>query len=141
MKRRVFTVAMAALLSGSILFTSCIGSFGLTNKVLSWNQGLTKWVDELVFIALWIVPVYEVSMFVDGVVLNTIEFWTGSNPMAFEDGEIRNIETEQGVYVVEKQGDSYHIEKQGEEGSLDLVYDEAGNACYVESNGQTIRIK
>ena len=139
MKKKVFTLAVAALLSGSILFTSCIGSFGLTGKVYSWNKNQEKWVDELLFLALCIVPVYEVSLFIDAVVLNTIEFWTGSNPVAFKDGEIRNVETENGIYTVEKIGNSYHIEKQGEEGILDLVYD--GNDCYIESNGKQIKIK
>ena len=67
------TSLVVALLSGCILFSSCIGSFSLWNGVKEWNQGLgNKFVNELVFIALNIVPVYGIAYFADGVVLNTI---------------------------------------------------------------------
>ena len=76
-------VAAAVLLSGSLMFSSCIGSFGLTNKLFSWNKGVgEKWVNEVVFVAFCILPVYEVSLIADALVINSIEFWTGSNPMA-----------------------------------------------------------
>jgi hypothetical protein len=66
------------LLCATMLFSSCIGSFRLTNKLKDWNGSIgNKWVNELVFLAMHIVPVYEVSIFVDAVVLNSIEFWTG----------------------------------------------------------------
>ena len=55
----------------------CTGSFQLTNTVYDFHRDQSKWVDEILFLALIIVPVYEVSMFVDGLVLNSIEFWTG----------------------------------------------------------------
>ncbi|MBQ2127212.1 MAG: DUF3332 family protein, partial [Bacteroidaceae bacterium] len=36
------------LLSATILFSSCIGSFRLTNKVKAWNEKVgDKWVSEL----------------------------------------------------------------------------------------------
>lgn len=81
---------LAALLgSVSITQTSCMGSFGLTNKVYGWNKSLGgKWVNELVFLVLLIVPVYEISFFIDGIILNSIEFWTGSNPVSMKAGDI-----------------------------------------------------
>lgn len=83
MKKTTLTVATALTLAGSIMFTSCIGSFNLTNKLLSWNKSIgNKFVNELVFIAFWILPVYEISGLADIVVLNSIEFWSGSNPVA-----------------------------------------------------------
>ena len=49
---------MAAMLSVTLVLTSCIGSFNLTNKVKSWNEGLgNKFVNELVFIGMHIIPV------------------------------------------------------------------------------------
>lgn len=59
------------------LFTGCTGSFQLTNTIYDFHREQSKWVDEILFLALIIVPVYGISMFVDGVVLNSIEFWTG----------------------------------------------------------------
>ena len=77
MKKRIFSVC-AILVAGSLMFSSCIGSFGLSNKVLTWNQQVgSKFVNELVFIGFWILPVYEISLLADLLVINSIEFWSG----------------------------------------------------------------
>ena len=41
------------------------------------------------FIAFWIVPVYEISALADVLVINSIEFWSGSNPVA----DVGNVKT------------------------------------------------
>ena len=38
--------------------------------------------NELIFFAFWIVPVYEVTIFFDAILFNSIEFWGGNNPVA-----------------------------------------------------------
>ena len=82
MKKRYLSVALIAILASSMMFTSCIGSFKLTNKVLTWNKQVgSKFVNELVFVAFWILPVYELSGLADLLVLNSIEFWSGENPV------------------------------------------------------------
>lgn len=81
--RKLFMPICALLLASSLMFTSCIGSFKLTNKVLSWNHQISnKFVNELVFFGLWVLPVYEISALADMLVINTVEFWSGSNPIA-----------------------------------------------------------
>ena len=83
MKKKTLSVALVMALVGSMTLSSCIGSFSLTKKVHEWNQNLgNKFVNELVFIAFCIVPVYEVAAFIDAIVINSIEFWSGSNPVA-----------------------------------------------------------
>ena len=58
MKKTYLSVALVCLLSASILGSSCIGSFQLTNKLLTWNKQIgNKFVNELVFFAFWILPV------------------------------------------------------------------------------------
>ena len=45
--KKKWIMAVAVLLSGSLMFSSCIGSFGLTNKLFSWNRSVgEKWVNE-----------------------------------------------------------------------------------------------
>ncbi len=46
---------MVTLLCSCIAFTSCIGSFKLSNKVLSWNKQVSnsKFVNEVVFFCFW----------------------------------------------------------------------------------------
>ena len=138
MKRRFFTLASAAILSGSVLFTSCIGSFSLSNKLLAWNQTIdNKFVNELVFFAFWIVPVYEVSMLADILVINSIEFWSGENPVAA--GIVKEVQGENGIYTVETLENGYHIES--EEGqSMNLVYDKETNTWSAVTNSQTTKL-
>lgn len=80
MKKKWF-MAVAVLLSGSLMFSSCIGSFGLTNKMFSWNKSIgDKWVNEVVFVAFCILPVYELTLVADALVVNSIEFGRGAIP-------------------------------------------------------------
>ena len=96
-KRKSFLVC--AMLSGSVLFSSCIGSFGLWNSLKDWNQGVSnKFVNELIFLAFHIVPVYEIAYLADALVLNSIEFWSGSNPTA-SIGEVKTVQGENGEYM------------------------------------------
>lgn len=79
MKKCAIRVAAVIAICSSMMFSSCIGSFQLTNKLLSWNNSIgNKFVNELVFFAFWILPVYEVSGLADILVLNSIEFWMNS---------------------------------------------------------------
>ena len=79
---------ICGLLSVTILSTSCLGSFGAFNSLRDWNDGLTnnKFMDNLVFWALNIVPVYPLFLAADVLFFNFLEFWTGSNPIAMEEG-------------------------------------------------------
>jgi Domain of unknown function (DUF3332) len=75
-RRRALSLAAALALSG------CWGSFGATKGLWHWNDGLgSKWVKWLVFFGLSIIPVYELFVLGDALVLNSVEFWTGSNPV------------------------------------------------------------
>ncbi|MDR0938905.1 MAG: DUF3332 domain-containing protein [Mediterranea sp.] len=133
MKRSKLTL-VATLLSVSLIFTSCVGSFGLFNRVSSWNQSVSenKFVNELVFLALHIVPVYEVSYLVDALVINSIEFWSGTNPMA-NVGDVKKVKGENGNYLVTTLENGYSITKEGETASMNLIYDKDANTWNVVS--------
>jgi hypothetical protein len=76
--------AVLSLTAVALLGTSgCFGSFNLTRKLWGWNKGVSdeKFVRELVFLGLNVVPVYSIAGFIDVVVTNSIEFWTGKNPI------------------------------------------------------------
>jgi hypothetical protein len=77
--------AVLTLTAGALVGTSgCFGSFNLTRKLYGWNKGVSndKFVRELVFLGLNVVPVYDIAGFIDVVVTNSIEFWTGTNPVS-----------------------------------------------------------
>ena len=80
LRSRALIVAVAAMVS-----SGCFGSFQAVRTVYSWNKSFgdgNKWAQELMYIVIGgIVPVYGVAGFLDAVVLNSIEFWTGKNPM------------------------------------------------------------
>lgn len=134
MRKKHLTVALVLAVAGCFTFTSCIGQFALTNKVLSWNNSVgNKFVNELVFIAFWILPVYEVTSIADLLVLNSIEFWSGSNPIACG---TKAIDTENGRYLVECDGKGYDVKNEttGESVRLDFIEDE--NTWAVNVDGE-----
>lgn len=134
------TVLVCAMLSGSVLFSSCIGSFGLWNRLKDWNQGVSdKFVNELIFLAFHIVPIYEVAYLVDVLVLNSIEFWSGSSPVA-SIGEVKTVQGENGEYLVKTNEDGYTISKKGEEKSVDLVYNKEKNTWNAVADGQSFEL-
>lgn len=132
---------VTALVGGSLLFSSCIGSFGLWSNLKDWNQGIgNKFVNEVVFLAFHIVPVYEVAYLADILVLNSIEFWSGSNPVA-ELGSIRTIHGEKGTYAIRTNEDGYTITKEGDEGKeLNLVYNAEKRIWNAEAEGQSFEL-
>lgn len=136
MKKGKFSVA-AIVLGTSLLFSSCIGSFGLHNRLLSWNKDVgNKFVNELVFLAFNIVPVYPICYLTDILVINSIEFWSGSNPMA-DVGTVKKVKGENGNYLVETLENGYTITKEGEEGATYLLHNSDTNIWTVEVNGQS----
>ncbi len=90
MKKAMF-LAMTAIVAVTMM-TGCIGGkngFALTKKIYDWNCSFDqeKWINELVFLGLNIIPVYGVScVLIDGLVCNSIDFWTGENPIAATSG-------------------------------------------------------
>lgn len=140
MKKRSFNLLLAAALASSVMFSSCIGSFGLTNKLLDWNRGVdTKFVNELIFVAFNIVPVYPIAVLADMLVINSIEFWSGDNPVA-DVGSVKTVETNQGIYAIETKADGYSIQKEGEETSVELVYNKEDNSWNVEAEGEAHKL-
>lgn len=132
MKTLKKTIAFALV---AVLLTSCYGSFKLTRSLWEWNGTVgDKFVNELVFLAFVIVPVYEVASIVDGLVLNSIEFWSGSNPMAMKDGdkEQKVVEIDGKQYRLTAQKNKMTVEDL-KEGKIktEMIYNEADNSWYL----------
>lgn len=90
--RRMIVAALAGACT-----TGCFGSFAATRWLYDWNDSFdSKWLKWLVFLVLSILPVYGLFVLADSLVINSIEFWTGSNPMKVG-------ETKDGTTVVRKQ--------------------------------------
>ena len=138
MKKLGFKV-VAILLAGSFLFSSCaVGSFSLFNKYAKWQTHMTsdKYVNAIVGFFLGGF-VYPITLFVDSIVLNTIEFWTGSNPLAENVGKTQTIQGQDGVlYAVTTLENGYQITNPAGEVTM-LVYNAANDSWSIEQNGMT----
>lgn len=120
MRKSFLTVAIVCCIGASMLLPSCIGSFTLTNKLLSWNKTVgNKFVNELVFFAFWVLPVYEVSALADVIVLNSIEFWSGVNPVA---SGTKEIQGKDGKYLVTTDKKGYTITSMTDGSTVRLDY-------------------
>jgi hypothetical protein len=92
-----------------------------------------------------IVPVYPIVGIVDFLVLNTLEFWTGSNPLAMKEGQ---VETQ----IVKRDGKEFEITAtknqfaireiaNGVKGEpVYLLYQQQDSAWYVKAAGKTTKI-
>jgi hypothetical protein len=85
---------VAAIVVGSFLTvtTACYGPFNLTKNVYHWNSNIKgssevneKWMKEFVFFGMIIIPVYMFSALLDAFIFNSIQFWTGGNPVKAND--------------------------------------------------------
>jgi hypothetical protein len=128
--------AIVVLMAGSLLSTSCIGSFSLFNKYEQWQCNMTsnKFVNGIVGLILQPI-VGSVCLVVDALVLNTIEFWSGNNPMAA--GETRQVMGQDGrYYAVKTLIDGYEITTPDGQ-MVKFVYDKQNDAWMQVQNGVT----
>jgi len=136
MKKKFMVIASATVLGSSILFSSCIGSFALSNKFLAWNKTIdSKFVNEVLFVIFQ--PAYVITMLADVLVLNSIEFWSGDNPV--EAGIIKTVEGENGTYTVETLNNGYNIKNEaGEE--MELIYNKEDNTWSMVQNDESTKL-
>ncbi|HSB45422.1 MAG TPA: DUF3332 family protein [Nitrospira sp.] len=82
--------------------SACYGPFNLTRNVYHWNSNIKgsgevneKWMKEIVFFGMIVIPVYMFSALLDAFIFNSIQFWGGDNPVkatdAGGDGAIRVV--------------------------------------------------
>lgn len=130
----------ALFMTAALLTSSCVGSFSLFNRVAKWNMRATncKFLNEIIF--LLISPAYAVCTVVDALVLNTIEFWTGNNPLAQEVGTTQDIMGQDGrYYAVTTLKDGYEI-KNPEGEIIRFVYDKKNNSWSQIQDGKKTEV-
>ena len=138
MKKKVLTLAVALTLVLGLMLSSCIGSFALTNKVHNWNKQVgSKFVNELVFVAFHVLPVYPISVLADILVLNSIEFWSGNNPV--EVAQTKVIDGKDAKYLVEQDATGYTITNQSDNSVTRFNFDAADNSWSVDKDGMEVK--
>lgn len=85
-------IAAMVLLSVMTMSTACYGPFNLTKNVYRWNSNVKgsgqvndKWMKEIVFFGMLIVPAYMFSALLDTFIFNSMHFWTGESPIKESD--------------------------------------------------------
>ena len=142
MRKIIISLVLLSLLTVSM--AGCFGNFSLTRKVYTWNASLgNKVVESLVMWVFMIIPVYQVVGFVDVAILNLIEFWTDTNPLAMNetDVEIRQYATEDTVYEVVTTQNRYDVfDTQNAENHFAFVFDSVNMAWNLEINNTSTQI-
>lgn len=136
-------ILILALTGVMISHSGCFGEFALTKKLYTWNSGIGgKFVNNLVFWGLCIIPAYEVVGFIDVIILNTIEFWTGGNPAAMAPGDVEvqyaNVDRRQ--FKMTAQHNNFIVEELTADGYKlcnEFTFDDVNNNLVVTNGIET----
>lgn len=109
-RRAIAVTALAAFLP--LATVGCFGKFELTKKVYRYNRDFNedKWMQEVLFLVLSIIPIYGGAVVLDAVVFNSFEFWTGKNPVLAGSGSKRIVVDPEGRRVTMTRVDADRIE-------------------------------
>lgn len=124
------------LLAGTMVCSSCIGSFGLFNKYEKWQCSMTnsKIVNGIVGLILQPI-VAPICLVADALVLNTIEFWSGSNPVTAS--SMQYVKGQDGrIYAVKTTKKGYEIKAPTGEVTR-FIFNEKENSWSMSQNGVT----
>lgn len=119
MKRAIALLLVAGVSWMGLM--NCVGTFALTGRLNKWVVGLKakgglgwkliSWIVFLVFVV--IIPVYGIAVLLDSLIFNSMEFWTDSNPMAYnEKGEATKVAekgNEKAIYKYTQHGQQLQI--------------------------------
>ena len=136
MKRISLKVAVC-ILAGSFLFSSCfVGKYGLWNKYIDWQNHMTsnKFVNAIVGFIL--VPIVgSICTLCDVLVLNTIEFWSGDNPVASNIGKTQQVMGKDGrYYAVTTLKNGYEVKAPTGE-VTHFIHNSENDSWSMEQNG------
>lgn len=143
LRKLILSITIFSVLA---LSTGCYGPFELTKTVHDWNGKATgdKFANSVVFFALCVVQVYSVTLFIDAVVLNTIEFWTGDNPLSMNEGDFdkKIVESDDNIYEITASKNKFHIEKinANNNESIDLIYNSTDGSWNYSDGEETHKL-
>jgi hypothetical protein len=146
MKKLKVLLLAGLLLVMSVSSNGCLGPFNLTVKLHSWNSNVgSKFVNNLVFWAFCIIPVYEVTSFLDVVVFNLIEFWSGSNPISMNEGErdTQIVSSGENTYEVTATKNKFEIKQiNGPESGemIEIIFEPETYSCYLNHQGELVKL-
>lgn len=140
---KLITVAVLAMFMMVSMF-GCYGSFALTKKVYEWNGRLgDRFMVQIAFWVLSWLPVYSAATTIDVVILNLIEFWTGSNPLAMNNGQevIKYAQNGDDSYKITISSEQILVEPlTGNAESVALSFDDASQSWFLKSGDSQTKV-
>lgn len=147
MKKFMKPILMATLaIFLMVSMFGCYGNFVLTQKLYKWNGTLgNKYINNFAFWILSWAQVYSAAVTIDYVLLNTVEFWTGSNPLAMKNGEekVQYTEVDGSKFKLRVTNDSISIEEIAGANvgkKVDVKYDAATQSWYLAQDSGAVKI-
>lgn len=154
MRRRAIVrkaVAVVVIASFMSVTSACYGPFNLTRNVYHWNSSIKgsgevneKWMKEIVFFGMIVIPVYILSPLIDAFIFNPIQFWTGDNPVKVTqgpDGHIQEVQfkdlTIHVVWAEDHRSAALTYRQQGQTIKTALIVEDGDGYRLVEGSGQT----
>lgn len=134
--KKAFTSAACAM-----MLTGCLGQNALFDTVQDWNATATnnKFVNQGISFIFWWVPVYGLSLLGDIIIFNSIEFWTGTNPISNEGAKVAGT-TET---VTDGMGNQAELTYNAD-GSISVLATSNGaeeSYTLIKENGKVIKIQ
>lgn len=127
--RWIVSIMLAVMLA---TLGGCYGSFTLVKKVHKWNGTFgDKFVNEVGFLVLNIVPVYGVAAFVDAFVLNTVEFWTGKNPSSSSNDTVVPLDGNNSLTLKGSDG-TMVLTSRTDKGTVSYVFEKSADGTFVK---------
>jgi len=144
MKKFSKLIVFVLLLSFFVInLSGCYGGFTLTRRIHKWNDKVeNKYKRTLTMWLLLIIPVYEFCITFDLVILNSLEFWFGINPLSLDenDKEVRIIEKNNKTFQITVTQNQYCIDELNSKGdpirSAYLIYEPEQSKWFIKSNGK-----
>lgn len=135
MKKNFIKAALLCMAGGIFLNSCMIGSYALFNKLEDWNSSMTdnKYINALVGFV--ISPAYGICLWADTLVLNSIEFWTGQQPLASV-GQQQRVRGNNGdFFVVTTVKDGYNVVNERTNETAQFMFDAEQNVWTMEVDG------
>src|SRR5689334_1269004 len=154
--RSAFRTIVSGLVATGVMTAAvgCYGPFNLTRNVYHWNSGIKgsgevneKWMKEIVFFGMIVIPVYMFSALLDAFVFNSIQFWSGDNPIKLTrdaDGYIHEVQlgdtTISAVWSEDHRLAALTYRQQGQITKTATIVEQGGSFRMVEDGDSSIYV-
>ncbi|MDR2693485.1 MAG: DUF3332 domain-containing protein [Chitinispirillales bacterium] len=142
MRIRKFVCAAVLAAFTCVSVGGCYGKYALFNSAHKFGGNLGgKYVGAVVNLVFWVVGVYGICLFADLLIFNTIEFWTGSNPVAMNSDIYQETDADGNkVYAVRNTDGSLSVSMTDVKGNkADFTLERDGNIIRaIDAKGEVI---